>query len=387
MRRPVVIALALGACGFSVHTNAGGDDAPGDASGVRDAPTDGPNGPDGMPFAGPYRRALDVVDARVTGGPHTDFAVYFDTTQDWLRTRANGGLVTRADANDVWFSLSGSPNAQALAHEVERYTPDTGRYAAWIRVPSLEPSTTLFVHYGDPTRNVAPAATMVWPGYVGVWHGTNAISDSTGTNTAVAITAVTDGTGKLVDGRVFDGDQSSISVGSASAIDDVFAGGATAQAWIRATSWGESGAGRIFSKSETAGWVFSTSDGYLAFGNGFTTRDGLWLSSERVLTLDTWHHVVATYSRTTTTNVPTFYVDGQPVVVNVSDTPSGNVRSDAPANLRIGNNDSNTRAFHGTLDELRVFDGIRTDAWIATEYANQNAPSMFFTLGPEQPDL
>ena len=387
MRRPVVIALALGACGFSVRTAPGGDDDPIDAPAVQDAPIDGPNGPDGMPFAGPYRRALEVVDARVTGGPHTDFAVYFDTTQDWLRTRANGGLVTRADGNDVWFSMSASPAAQALVHEVERYTPDNGRYAAWIKVPALEAATTVFIHYGDPARNVAPMGTAVWPGYVGVWHATNGIADSTGNSTNINISSVTNGNGKLVDGRVFDGNQSTISVGSANAIDDVFAGGGTAQAWIRATSWGETENGRIFSKGETAGWVFSTSDGSLAFANGFTGTDGLWLTQSAVLSLNTWHHVVVTYSRTSVSNVPTFYVDGRPVAVNVGDTPSGNVQSDSVFNLRIGNNEVNSRAFHGTLDELRVFDSIRSDAWIATEYANQSEPAMFWTIGPEQPDL
>src|SRR5690606_34119219 len=39
--------------------------------------------------------------------------------------------------------------------------------------------------------------------------------------------------------------------------------------------------------------------------------------------------------------------------------------------------------FDGTLDEVRLSKSIRSDAWIAAEYANQNAPGTFVLVGDE----
>ena len=39
---------------------------------------------------------------------------------------------------------------------------------------------------------------------------------------------------------------------------------------------------------------------------------------------------------------------------------------------------------HATLDEIRIATVARSPQWISTEFANQNAPSTFYAVGPEQ---
>ncbi len=51
----------------------------------------------------------------------------------------------------------------------------------------------------------------------------------------------------------------------------------------------------------------------------------------------------------------------------------------------VGNDRASTSAntFDGTIDEVRVSSVNRSAGWIATEYANQNSPSTFYSVGAE----
>ena len=70
----------------------------------------------------------------------------------------------------------------------------------------------------------------------------------------------------------------------------------------------------------------------------------------------------------------------------------GAVENDEPHSLRIGSfstgNDS--RGFEGDIDEFRISDIVRSDAWVLTSYNNQSHPGDvdapgFYTLGGEEP--
>ena len=57
-----------------------------------------------------------------------------------------------------------------------------------------------------------------------------------------------------------------------------------------------------------------------------------------------------------------------------------------PANfdaVKIGAGFDTSRYWRGQIDEVRISDSIRSADWIAAEYNNQNSPSTFYTLGPE----
>ena len=55
-------------------------------------------------------------------------------------------------------------------------------------------------------------------------------------------------------------------------------------------------------------------------------------------------------------------------------------------NLIIGRCiDAYSFPLNGQLDEIRISDICRDSNWITTEYNNMNNPTLFFTIGPEEP--
>jgi hypothetical protein len=185
-----------------------------------------------------------------------------------------------------------------------------------------------------------------------------------------------------------------VGMAAAASINNLFAGGGTFSAWIYPLSAGEgtfsNDGGRIGDKSnsytDAMGWGFGVYSGInLSFRKGFTTTDGLWCSPTGSIPASTWSHVVVTYDNTSAANNPTFYINGNPVSVTSMTAPVGNPESDAAQGMRIGNSAAGVqRDFDGIIDEIRASDEIRSSSWIATEYANQNSPSGFYTVGSEE---
>ena len=105
-----------------------------------------------------FHKKITINPGQVTGGPLTNFPFLFSTTDPALRTTANGGSVTNANGWDIIFATS--PNCadstscggNKLDHEIESYNAVTGQLIAWVRVPSINDGTVLYVHYGDSCR-------------------------------------------------------------------------------------------------------------------------------------------------------------------------------------------------------------------------------------------
>jgi Tfp pilus assembly protein PilX len=179
--------------------------------------------------------------------------------------------------------------------------------------------------------------------------------------------------GNLGDALDFDGSNDYVDLTSDAELDDVFVGGATVMAWIEPRSWGGNGYGRIFDKSSVAastgdGWAIrlNKDNGGLNFGQGFTGGRGWWRFAESSINFNTWHHVALAYDASSTTNDPIVYLDGSPVAVTRVDTPSGDVRSDAAINLRLGSHASSTfNVFDGKIDDARIYDRMLSAAEIA----------------------
>ena len=73
----------------------------------------------------------------------------------------------QADGGDLRFF--GSDGA-LLAHEVDTWDTN-GVSTVWVKVPSLNATTTITAKYGSDAPGTARAASEVWEnGYVGVWH-------------------------------------------------------------------------------------------------------------------------------------------------------------------------------------------------------------------------
>jgi hypothetical protein len=331
---------------------------------------------------------LDIDDARVIGGPHTDFPVLVSITAPWLRTVANGGSVVRAEGFDIHFSSDQGGTTQ-LAHEIERYAADTGTLIAWVKLPTLAADSVLYLHYGDPALTTDPQNVhAVWSGgYEAVLH-LGAIADSVGKNTQLSSATSGAAVGAIDTALAFDGAENNLDIGSAAAIDNLFAAGGTAGAWFFAETWGEQLHGRIFDKGHVSGWSLWVNNDERAASVGFlhgTTTGGwgYWNTAANTVSLNAWHHVAVVFNKASSANDPVFYVDGSLVTSALLDAPNAGMVSDASQGLRSGNSPGLDRAFDGVLDELRLSSVGRSAGWIATEAKNQAEPAMFFAIGPE----
>jgi len=166
-------------------------------------------------------------------------------------------------------------------------------------------------------------------------------------------------------GLEFDGVSGDVDMGSPAALDDIFVGGGTIEAWINADSDGETTLGRIVDKGTTAGWtiVSVTESGGtmdLAFLHGFSTTFGRWDTTGNPITVGADHEIAVSYDNTSVANVPIIYVDGISVGLSVTSTPVGTAVTDAAQNFLIGNRPSDTATFDGSINEVRAWNDIRT---------------------------
>lgn len=382
MPRAVLFVLALAACKLEhgvagdAGSNHADDGAPMDDYVRSDAPP------------GPRVRRLDIDDARVIGGPHTDFPVLVSIAAPWLKTREGGGDVARTDGFDIHFSLD-QAGAMQLAHEVELYAADTGTLIAWVKMPSLAASSVLYIHYGDPALTNDPQnVAAVWSGgFQAVFH-LDAIADATGKNTALGSVTSGSAAGVIDVARSFDGSDDNLDIGSATAIDDLFSSGGTAEAWFFADTWGEDQHGRLFDKGHNLGWSLWVNNSERAASIGFLHGTasgswGYWNTAANSVTLNAWHHIAVVYNKSSSANDAVFYLDGELATSAVIDVPSGAMVSDGGQALRSANRAQGDRAFDGLLDELRLSSAARSAGWIATEAKNQAEPAAFFAISGE----
>jgi len=372
VRRVFLCPLIIG-CSFEPGTSSG------DASSRSDAAN-----------AAPHTRLIDIADRLVIGGPHADFPMLVSLSAPWLRSSSLGGDIASAAGFDITFS-SDRAGAQRLAHELEAYRSSAGELIAWVKLPELVPSTTLYIHYGDTTISTSQEnAAAVWSaGYAAVWHLAGDLRDSTGISPGKN-SGSKDTTGRIERARQFDGCDDAVTFGSAATIDNVFATGGTAETWIRPTTWGGASRGRLFEKSDASsgsgmGWGISVDNHNVSaavmFGYGGTTSDGLWNSPPDSIPLDAWTHVAVVYDVTNAPTHPLIYLNGHEVAISVLQPLNGAVSFDDAYDLMIGTRFAADRTFDGVLDEMRLSTVPRTQSWLETAYRNQIDASAFYTVG------
>jgi len=332
----------------------------------------------------PLVRRIDITDDEVSGGPHADFPLLVSESATWLRSRQYGGDVASDLGNDLRFT-SDQAGAALLAFEIEDYDPMTGTLVAWIKVP-LSATTEIYLHYGDSTIvSSQQNATAVWASYGLVLHMGASPADSSAQNVITA-SALTGADGTISDSTAFNGLTSSLTMVPGAAVNGVFAGGGFVSAWIRPATYGEGGQGRILEKDGAGGWQFHVDNGRctacfrFTFDTTAAASDGEWLTPASSVSLGAWHHVALVMNTDNVTNDPSIYLDGAVVSFSQVGTVTGSYLSDATSVLYVGSNDGADATFAGGLDEVRISTTVRTPQWIATEYANQSMPAMFYTV-------
>ncbi len=162
-------------------------------------------------------------------------------------------------------------------------------------------------------------------------------------------------------GRFFDATDDIITVPAHAGVDNLFAGGGTAAAWINLASDGENSAGRIFDKdSDTKGWQFLCNaeavgvmkiEFVIRFTGGGTFL--LWDTNNTVVPINAVVFIAVTFNSSTHTNTPIVYVNESTPALTKSGTGTGTNKDDSAEPLTIGNK----------VDTTVTADGYIMEAW------------------------
>ena len=366
-----------------------------------------------------YRKSI-TVSAALVGGPHLNFPVLVSLPNDasLLARVAAGGKDIVFRGEDA--TTCAGPASCMLAHDIERYDGATGTLVAWVRVPSVNVGTVIYMYYGNAliTRDTETPAGVFDAGYVGVWHlgetGSAAIAEyrdsSAFTNHGRGGRGVAAATPARIAGQIGfaqnfnngDGTYDFVDVGNDGSLN-ISGNQITLQAWVRHNI--------VINAAHGTPPQTNTPYGILAH-KGWDSGYSLWLQGDDFqctgsaanpcvvsnmpgrsgLGLDTdmavgpagggWRHVATTYDGAT----QSIYVDG---VLQASQPKTGNIPpSAAEPNVYIGHGDLPENVawsgqFEGGIDEVRVSNVARSANWILSEYRNQSAPAGFYAVGGE----
>lgn len=334
-----------------------------------------------------YRKAITINGSRIAGGPHANFPVLINHTDNDLRTVA--GKVTSTNGYDIVFTNSAG---SVLDFQLERYDGGTGQIVAWVKVPSITSgaNVTLYMYYGNGSITTDQSTTNTWSsGYRGVWHFNNNVADQSGQGINSVNQNTASQTGKIGLARDFNGTSSWVELTNFPNLNTSF----TISGWVYSTNVGQDGQ-RIFvdDVNNTNGYGFSLGDEAVAGRLRFYSRASNPVSLDAsgfTLSNSTWYHVAAVAD--ISGNVKRIYVNG---VQRASGTYTNAWGTDT-GNASIGGETASgetAHRFRGRLDEIRVASRALPADWIATEFNSQNQPTTtvgvttagdFYTVGNE----
>jgi hypothetical protein len=337
----------------------------------------------------PYRVRITIDHTKV-GADLTNYPALINFTL------ASIGTYAQSTGNDILFA---DAQGYKLDHEIEQYTSATGAVIAWVRIPNLSSTvdTDIYLYYGNPTAASQQNVTGVWrDNYVGVWHmkeTSSTYADSvnaaqTGTLTDANTNSTRGAAAAVGAGLTLNGDADYVSVTDTAPLSP------TAKMSIEL--WANQ-ASLATNKALMAKWTYQ-SDGSWTLqtdnvdntrlrmfvaataneaGNNFgQTPAGSWSTGQ--------HYVAYTYDGSGSTNANKLkaYIDS----VNKTVTFSGTIPAailDSAAPIRFGDYQNLSRFFNGTIDEIRISNVVRSQAYLTTVYNNINSPSTFISTTTE----
>lgn len=364
-RTALILALvALGGCRAILGIEDGviADDA-GNVGG--DAREDGPDSVPGyrklITVASPLATNLDGFAVPLLLGPDSDLAMHAET-----------------DGDDIHFTQGGVE----LPFEIVSYSATTGSLEAWVRVPSLTPSTQFYLEYGD---SYVPTAGHVWEGAAGVWHFANlgflgGYADSSPNNhdatTLVPPTSIV----AIAGSGVAMTTNTVLTVGDPADGSLDFVDSFSLSLWVRVTS-----SVGMYDRALTKGGSTISDPGYdieLGAANwNVVLSDKVTVVAAKFGTdgelEGEWVHLAASIDRPAKT--VTTFVNGQPVETVSLGAAFGSIENDRP--LSFGNS---TYDFRGLLDEVRIYRSAKSGDWFRAEHALVVTNAAGVTVGMEE---
>ncbi|MCX4247177.1 DUF2341 domain-containing protein [Paraliomyxa miuraensis] len=348
-----------------------------------------------------YRRELTIHGETLTNeGPLRDFTVRVMITGDMgLRHVDAGGHVLDADGADLVFR---DPDLQPLGRELMSYGADSGRLAAWVKVPeiSTDEPTTIYLDYGAPSL-VGASLDQAWnDDYVGVWHFEDVVLD--GGPILDSSIAGNDGIARNmddIDGGIAGRAGSGVSFSKSNAAIEITGGGLDLPGPLTFEGWGRmtgqltsNGFQRLFHKGGATAaplllWVGDpTVEPIHPFGrytlgvNQLTAQQFELAYAIPAFSYSDWHHYAAVIGEPGTDAV--LFVDGVRVAADTID----DLVDTGHSTLYFGNQDDMGLDQHwsGFVDEFRFSNVARSDAWIEAGFRTIDDPTGFAAVGPEQ---
>jgi hypothetical protein len=326
-----------------------------------------------------YYKTLTVQTGKVSG-TQTNFPTLIlnpASTSGTLRTTGNGGHVTSASGYDI---VPATTAGALLPFELVSgsYTASNGNLQMWVKVSSIADSTAINLCYGNSgvtTYQGNNAAT--WAGYAMVAHlddnaGTTVVADSLAADNGASASNTSTKTvaGKLGSGLTFNGTSDYVNFSNPANLQ--FPGTSTYSysTWVNfaALPTGEHDLIKWFGPSSGIADglnVLSNDSKNAMYRNGAANVLGT-----TVYATGNWYYSVVTYDGTS----GRIYDNGAKRTTTASGTLSGALTG-ARTVLGAGWNGSVYGQFsNAVFDEVHITSAVLSDAWILTEYNNQNAP-------------
>ena len=281
---------------------------------------------------------------------------------DWTHALDNGDDIRFTDGNC----------STEYKYERERHDSSNGYAEYWVKIPSISSTknTVFYIYYGNSSASDGSDPMNVWDdNFMMVQHmkdnTASTIEDSTANNndgTKKAANEPIENVGKIDNAQSFDGVDDYVDCGDKPVFE--FSGDFSVETWVKHSvdtdqvyvcKWTGSGLGSQW-------WLgFNLQKAYF----GVCTSSGAKLTSGTNIADGQWHHVVGRRSGTTIY----IYQDG---VLKGSTTDSTGDAGVNDAPLTIGKRGDATWWFNGTIDEVRISNIARSEAWIKASYHSGN---------------
>jgi hypothetical protein len=321
-----------------------------------------------------YKKEIVINHSHVSGNLE-NFPILISILDNDLRNTA------QEDGDDILF-MDGSGIANKLYHEIEKYNSSSGELISWVNVEKIDSDkdTTLYIYYGNPVCSSQQFTAKVWDSnYKIVYHmnyDSEGLIDST-TNKNDCNTVIGDPeyhkTGKIgyaieleydnkeafEDGDILDG------------LNEI-----TVEAWINLESYHKNH--NMIASHEDSWYFHVQKDLRVVVFDIHGGESGSSAKDNILCPLEEWYYVAGTWSDPN--DRMQLFANGELKGTYIETLHM----LDSPYHFAVGFQEYSVNYFDGVLDEIRISDIERSEDWIKTTYQNQNDPSGFLSIGPEE---
>ena len=324
-----------------------------------------------------------TIDHTLVDVDLTNFPILFHNTSSDFSSHA------QPDGDD--FVFMNEDNTTQYNHEIELYNSTTGELIAWVNITHLSSTTdtVMYLYYGNSTTGSQENIDGTFDdNYVGVYHFSNNVDDSSGNNFNGTDYGTSNVAGQIGYARDFDEVNSDyINLGNHDELklnDD----NQTIEMWVNPNDWSMTTAHQpiLTSRQDKNNYFWYTMyrRNRLCLYVKETTDANSDFATDNHVVNDYWQYQIIQYNRssesaaTVSFSLNTIYQEAAQTTMDVTGktyTPN--------ADVYIGRY-STAFYLNASLDEFRISNILRDDSWHKATYYTTSSPDTFLTVGSEQ---